>query len=328
MTTDIDAQGNPPPYDSTKSPSDLNNHKTGLATGAAEPRYLYYRVFAPDGAIPVKTVFDPANPYVGRITARSVPPPHNVKSLQRCLLNAERFSDPDHLRTDLYQAAGSNYPAGSGESVAIVNPTYGATPETPFALVHKERLMQAETEEVQAIDVSSRCENHPNYVYYRLYTPIGEDTSKESFEPTEPSVGRIEWSFVSPPRSSSSLTHRIAEVEGNPRYRFAEVYQDISAQQELQRLAFKPGNDLGSLESPLVLVQSERRRGLLNRPAKVTRLVYNIEIAPGGCFRGGEVVYTDGVEGWYHKYNCTLRKNDPQHRSAYIDIDYLELLDE
>ncbi|KAK7017814.1 hypothetical protein R3P38DRAFT_2985545 [Favolaschia claudopus] len=307
---------------------------TGVGAGAAEPRYLYYSVFTPDGAIPVKPVFDPANPYVGRITARSVPPPHIVKSLQRCLLNAERFSDPELLRTELYLSAESNGAASlSGSAVAIVHPTYGATPETPFALVHKERLTQAEMEEVQDIDLSATRENHPNYVYYRLYTLIGEDTSKTAFEPSDPSLGRTEWSFVSPPRQPSTLKYHIAGVEGKPIYRFAELYSDISAQRELGMFAFMPGHALGSLENPLVLVQPERRPGLLNRPAKFTRAGVSHMAGIGQC-RGGQIIYTDGVRtnrspnDTRTNYQCTLRKNDPERCSGYIDTDFLELLDE
>ncbi|KAF7365677.1 hypothetical protein MVEN_00441400 [Mycena venus] len=100
MTTGANDSDPPPRYDTQNtSESTMKAASSGSAPG---PRYLYYRVYSPDGAIPSKTAFDPRNPYVGCITASSIPPPHNGKSLKRCLVKAEDFTDPDGSRTLLY----------------------------------------------------------------------------------------------------------------------------------------------------------------------------------------------------------------------------------
>ena len=43
----------------------------------------YYRIFAEDGAIPTKTSATPGDPFLGRIKAISVPPPHTAKAVKQ-----------------------------------------------------------------------------------------------------------------------------------------------------------------------------------------------------------------------------------------------------
>ncbi|KAJ7464082.1 hypothetical protein FB451DRAFT_1264616 [Mycena latifolia] len=71
------------------------------ATPAVHPLFIYYSVYLLCGLISSKSAFDGGNPFVGRILARSVPPPHTVKSLKRCFAHAEGFPFPDTL-TELY----------------------------------------------------------------------------------------------------------------------------------------------------------------------------------------------------------------------------------
>ena len=59
------------------------------------PRFLYelisvvyYRIYDEDGAISSKTSATPDDVCLGRINAKSVPPPHNVNSLKRRLAKA------------------------------------------------------------------------------------------------------------------------------------------------------------------------------------------------------------------------------------------------
>ncbi|KAJ7923705.1 hypothetical protein B0H13DRAFT_2316246 [Mycena leptocephala] len=58
---------------------------------------LYYRVHTPDGAIRSKTAFDSTDPFVGRITATSVPHPLHTWSLRECMVTVEKNSDPDWI---------------------------------------------------------------------------------------------------------------------------------------------------------------------------------------------------------------------------------------
>jgi hypothetical protein len=118
-------------------------------------------------------------------------------------------------------------------------------------------------------------------VYYRLFTQTDEDSSKVSFRVSEPALGRIERILVSPRHTAASVKRHIAKVEGKPIYAYSELYEDISAEQALPdytHLYLMLYNGVGWTEDkPIVLVQPERRRGLLNRPFKVLSNAYASE---------------------------------------------------
>ncbi|KAJ6570322.1 hypothetical protein B0H10DRAFT_2237941 [Mycena sp. CBHHK59/15] len=99
---------------------------------------VYYRVYAPDGAIPSKTAPDPGNPFIGRIKATSVPPPHNVLSLKRTLGELEASRTP---------------PA---EKASMLGLDLGATPETALAFVFGEGLSEKENAGLPSIDETAR----------------------------------------------------------------------------------------------------------------------------------------------------------------------------
>ncbi|KAJ6606722.1 hypothetical protein B0H10DRAFT_2228632 [Mycena sp. CBHHK59/15] len=50
---------------------------------------VHYRIYTPSGAVPVKAAASCPDPFVGRILARSVPPPHLAGMLKRRILAAE-----------------------------------------------------------------------------------------------------------------------------------------------------------------------------------------------------------------------------------------------
>lgn len=131
---------------------------------------VYYRIYAPDGAIPSKSAFDSSNPFVGRITARSVPPPHNVTLLKRCFVKTENFSDPAGLRTVLYLNPAAQAPMQNTAKVAILGAgsTPGSTPETAFAVVFAEELTAAEKVAVRALEVGENCGHNPEYREFSL----------------------------------------------------------------------------------------------------------------------------------------------------------------
>jgi hypothetical protein len=106
----------------------------GLNSGVAS---VYYRVYTEDGAIPSKHPLDSNNPYVARIEAHLVTPPHTVASIKRYLSKVEKLGD--RCTTRLYTSASSATPAEDGEHVAILTGTGpGSTPEQPLALVRVE----------------------------------------------------------------------------------------------------------------------------------------------------------------------------------------------
>lgn len=122
-------------------------------TEASPP--VYYRVYARDGAMPVKTSFDPRDPHVGRILASSVPPPHNADTLKRFFLRAEQFSDPKDSRISLYLMSSSQARLLPQSTLILVGPGpyHGATPETAFALAFTEKLTSEEAAALPVIKV-------------------------------------------------------------------------------------------------------------------------------------------------------------------------------
>ena len=97
---------------------------------------VYYRIYAEDGAIPLKTPLAPGDPFLGRIKARSVPPPHTVKAVKRSIANVENIKD--RTNTSLFLTQYSQSPMGDACEVTILDRTGpGSTPHEPLALVAK-----------------------------------------------------------------------------------------------------------------------------------------------------------------------------------------------
>ncbi|KAJ7929454.1 hypothetical protein B0H13DRAFT_1859664 [Mycena leptocephala] len=61
-------------------------------------KIVYYRVYTPDAAIHSKSAWDAKDQFLGRIAANSIPPPHNVGSLKRCIAHTEGLLEACRLR--------------------------------------------------------------------------------------------------------------------------------------------------------------------------------------------------------------------------------------
>jgi hypothetical protein len=111
---------------------------------------------------------------MGRVIARSVPPPHTVASLKRRLVSAENISDPVGLRTVLYLNAVAQAPMNDTTKVKIVGPSpdiSGATPETAFALALVEELTVEEVAKVSVMLSTAETREDPRYCECRLISP-------------------------------------------------------------------------------------------------------------------------------------------------------------
>ncbi|KAJ7106436.1 hypothetical protein C8R43DRAFT_906233, partial [Mycena crocata] len=250
-------------------------------------RVVYYRLYAPDGSFPSKSPADPRKSFIGRIPARSVPPPHNVTSLKRTIASAEKLSDPDGTRTALCLTPGALTVMDPTSKVTVFgeNPP-GSAPETAYALVLLEQLNAQEKAWIDSLGTPLRTGEAPQYplsVYYQLFTRNGEDVAKTSFVPGEPAKGRIDKMHVAPPYTVQSIKRCIAKTEGKPIYAYAELYEGISAlratSDEVYIALFLDDTPGRKEDKPLVLVQPERRKGLFNHPFKASN---------------GKVGYTDG----------------------------------
>ena len=99
---------------------------------------VYYRIYAEDGAIPLKTPVIPGDLYLGRIKARSVPPPRTVKVVKLSIAKAENIKFEDHTSTTLFLTPYSQSPMDDADKVTIINGTGpGSTAQEPLALVAK-----------------------------------------------------------------------------------------------------------------------------------------------------------------------------------------------
>ena len=97
---------------------------------------MYYRIYAEDGSIPSKTPAAPGDPFLGRIKARLVPPPHTAKAVKRCIAKMENIKD--RTSTTFFLTQYSQSPMADDDQVTILSRTGpGSTPQEPLALVAK-----------------------------------------------------------------------------------------------------------------------------------------------------------------------------------------------
>jgi hypothetical protein len=95
---------------------------------------VYYRVYAKDGAITTVNPVYSDDPYLGRILARRVAPPHTASSLGHCLSNVEKIGTD--IQTSLFIATSSESPMDDSDRMSILAHTGpGYTAKEPVALV-------------------------------------------------------------------------------------------------------------------------------------------------------------------------------------------------
>jgi hypothetical protein len=91
-------------------------------------------VYAKDGAIPSVNPPYSDDPYLGRIMAKLVAPPHTAGSLKHCLSSIENIDD--NISTSLFVSASSRTPMDDEGRVPILEDRGpGCTPNDPIALV-------------------------------------------------------------------------------------------------------------------------------------------------------------------------------------------------
>ncbi|KAJ6578356.1 hypothetical protein B0H19DRAFT_1123012 [Mycena capillaripes] len=264
----------PPDYTSEAGDSVPPLHRDPSGLSISEPRYVYYRLYTLDGMLHCKN--QQQSPFIGRIKATSVPPPHTVDSLKRALVQAEGLPDLDGQLTGLFETRDARKAMAVSARADILIGDLGATVQTPVALVFltspKEPLQAASDD---GLDTGGGPKLPP--LYYRLYNRGGEEPSSCSFDANESALGRVKRESIAPPRDALSVKRRIARAEGKPIYEFADLFTDM--------LAVNPGPSNGlvddrfgsSKENPILLVQPERRPGLYNRPALIIALPPNLD---------------------------------------------------
>jgi len=201
----------------------------------AGPRYVYYRIYAEDGAIPSVNPVYSDDPYLGRIPARLVTPPHTALNLRRCLSDIENIGDK--ITTRLFISASSQNPMDDTGRVSIhAYPGPGHMPNEPVALVAmcagsslskpKEEITQQEDPLVPregAMPVEMR------YIYYQVYKTRAV-RSKQPANSNDPYVGRINVDCVPPPHTAASIMRCISKIEELDYSLQSQLFTDISSE--------------------------------------------------------------------------------------------------
>ncbi|KAJ7213386.1 hypothetical protein GGX14DRAFT_563710 [Mycena pura] len=271
-------------------------------------------------------------PFVGRIKATAIPPPHTVASLKRALVHAEELPDPTGELTGLFETKDSRTAMLPGSQMFILTGNIGATPETALALVFHAELGT----NTSSFEHLSTLMSPPKYLYYRLYMHTCEDTSAHSFAEGEPALGRIDRALIAPPRDVSSIKRRIAKVEGKPIYIFADLHLDTTAKSPQASNAQVADSCGATAHAPILIVQPERRAGLHNRPL----LVLSAADAQGWSWIQsrwlsplvGDILHSDGIShivkdkaGWSTVVYTAV---DTKGRTGWIKTAHTRLLDE
>ena len=198
----------------------------------------------------------PSDPFLGRIKARSVPPPHTAKAVKQTIGKAENIKD--RTSTSLFLTPYSQSPMDDAGKVTILSRTGpGSTPQEPLALVaemsdsersalvSRWRLASAgEPDTTPEIRYRTSIQHCPNFlfitsrllgkVYYLLYADDHEMPSKVAIDPEVPSLGRIRADSVTPPLSPASIKRCISRVERTPALAHADLFADISCDTPLK----------------------------------------------------------------------------------------------
>ena len=95
---------------------------------------VYYLVYTEHGARQSKQPVDSNNPYLARIWAKQVTPPHTVTSLKRCICDIERIPQA-FIRGQLFSDISSESPMNKGRISILTSNGPGFKPEQPMAFI-------------------------------------------------------------------------------------------------------------------------------------------------------------------------------------------------
>ena len=94
---------------------------------------MYYQLYADDYIKPSKVAIDPEEPFLGRIRADSVAPPHSPASIKRCISRVERT--PALTHADLFANISCKTPLKEGHISILHADGPGLSPNEPMAIV-------------------------------------------------------------------------------------------------------------------------------------------------------------------------------------------------
>jgi len=206
-------------------------------TRPAGTRYIYYRIYAEDGAIPSVNPVYTDDPSLGRIMAKIVAPPHTAISLKLCFSSVENIDEK--IYTKLFVAASSQTPMDDDGSVSILGhpgPGPGCTPNEPMAFVAMSSgasIRRLDGRKPQAVLLPPQEGPTPfetQYLYYRIYEKGGAALAKQPADSNDPSVGRVSIDSIPPPHTASTFMRCISKAEELHGWRRSQLFTSISSQ--------------------------------------------------------------------------------------------------
>ncbi|KAJ6556470.1 hypothetical protein B0H19DRAFT_1152684 [Mycena capillaripes] len=202
--------------------------------------------------------------------------------------------------TQIYASMYDSEPMRDDAAVMLTeDERHGVSADNPLAVVLVEELSVEERKARPEVeDFASREIPLDRYVYYRLYNRDGETHSSAAFDSVHTALGRIERVHITPPATVDSLKSCIAKVEHKRIWKYADLYEETAPRDPL-RGSSSIGREMwmgGDVNSPLLLVQPERKLGLFNRPARIlkTRKYRQSEKLTYDILQG-TMMQTDGV---------------------------------
>ena len=94
---------------------------------------MYYQLYADDSEILSKVAIDAEEPFLGRIRADCVAPPHSPTSIKRCISRVER--NPALVNFDLFTDTSCDSPLTEGNIPILRTDGPGLSPNEPMAIV-------------------------------------------------------------------------------------------------------------------------------------------------------------------------------------------------
>ena len=94
---------------------------------------MYYRLYADDSEISSKVAIDAEEPFIGRIRADAVAPPHCHTSIKRCISRVE--GNPALAFADLFADTSCDTPLKEGHISILRTDGPGLSPNEPMAIV-------------------------------------------------------------------------------------------------------------------------------------------------------------------------------------------------
>ncbi|EDR07298.1 uncharacterized protein LACBIDRAFT_328165 [Laccaria bicolor S238N-H82] len=241
------------------------------------------------------------NRFIGRVPAKSFPPPHTVASIKLFLCELEHLSEPD--KALVFTPLSSPAPKEDSARLSLSAPSGpGLSEQDPIALVVKSEKRTKEVSQSEKLpERSDDTDIHYGKFCQRLLLIY--------------SLGRINTLSIAPPHTAGSLKACIAQVEDlvipNHRlHKYMELFQDINsdaAMSDSDVISFQsdtyPGSDEGD---PVVLVNATANTVLPDPAADYNKYDSAWLSTTKVSWAGYMAINSKGEKGFVHQIYITL----------------------